>query len=160
MLTNTQFTRYVELYIDTVFRVAYNYLHSSMEADDVTQNVFLKLLQARKTFLDDEHVKSWLIRVTINECKNIVRSSRWKEESIEEYAAKLAFVDTRESEMFMAVMDLSPKYRVPIYLHYYEGYSTKEIGQIMRIPKNTVCTRLNRGRQLLKKQFEEVDTDV
>ena len=69
MLTNEQFTRYVTLYLDTVYRVAFNYIKSSADADDVTQNVFLKLLQERKIFESDAHVKNWLIRVTLNECK-------------------------------------------------------------------------------------------
>ena len=73
MLTNEQFTACARKYIDTVYRVAYNYIKSPADADDVTQNVFLKLLQARKPFESDAHVKNWLIRVTINECKNLVQ---------------------------------------------------------------------------------------
>ena len=88
MLTNEQFTCYAERYIDTVFRVAFNYLKSSADADDVTQNVFLKLLKEKKGFESDSHVKNWLIRVAINECKNLVRSRWWKEQ-IEDELARL-----------------------------------------------------------------------
>lgn len=155
MLTNEQYTSYARQYIDTVYRVALNYIKSPTDADDVTQNVFLKLLQERKAFESDDHVKNWLIRVTINECKNYVRSRWWKTESFEDYAATLSF-DTREqSELFYTVMALPRKYRLPIYLYYYEGYTTREIGEILKVPKNTVCTHLKRGRELLKKELGE-----
>lgn len=156
MLTNDEFTRYAHAYIDTVFRVAYHYLHSHSEAEDVTQAVFLKLLQAKKFFYGDDHVKNWLIRVTINECKNVVRSSRWNELPLEEYAAAISYEDQKDYDVFQAVMDLPVKYRIPIYLYYYEGYSTKEIAAILKTPKNTVCTNLKRGRELLKKKLLEV----
>ena len=157
MLTNEQFTYLAEKYIDTVFRVAFNYLRSRADAEDVTQNVFLKLLKERKPFESEEHVKHWLIRVTVNECKNLTRSKWWKAESFEEYAATLTFDQPGHSDLFYAVMDLPQKYRLAIYLHYYEGYSTGEVGEILHIPKNTVCTNLKRGRELLKNALTEVE---
>ena len=160
MLTNEQFTCLAQLYIDTVYRVALNYLKSPSDADDITQNVFLKLLQEKKPFDSDEHVKHWLIRVTVNECKNLVRSRWWRAESIEEYAGQLAFDNQTQSDLFHMVMALPRKYRLPIYLHYYEGYSTQEIGQMLKLPKNTVCTQLKRGRELLKESLQEVDDNV
>ena len=160
MLTNEQFTCYAERYIDTVFRVAYNYLKSSADADDVTQNVFLKLLNEKKRFESDSHVKNWLIRVAVNECKNLVRSRWWRTESFEDYAATLTFDNPSHSELFYAVMELPKKYRLPIYLHYYEEYSTAEIGAILKIPKNTVCTNLRRGREMLKESLQEAKNNV
>lgn len=160
MLTNEQFTCLAERYIDTVFRVAFNYLKSAADAEDVTQNVFLKLLKEKKDFESEDHVKHWLIRVTVNACKNLLRSRWWKMESFEDYAATLSFDNRAQSELFYTVMALPRKYRIPIYLHYYEGYSTQEIGEILKIPKNTVCTQLKRGRELLKKSLTEVDGNV
>ena len=157
MLTNEQFTCLAQRYIDTVYRVAFNYIKSASDADDVTQNVFLKLLQEKKNFEGDDHVKNWLIRVTINECKNLVRSRWWKAEFFEDYAATLSFDNSAQSELFYAVMALPRKYRIPIYLHYYEGYSTQEIGEILKVPKNTVCTQLKRGRELLRESLTEVE---
>ena len=159
-MTNEQFTRLAEAYLDTVFRVAYNYIGSRADAEDVTQDVFFKLLQANKNFESDEHVKNWLIRVTINECKNLVRTKWWRAESFEDHAAKLTFETPAQSDCYYAVMDLPKKYRLPIYLHYYEGYSTVEIGEILRIPKNTVCTNLKRGRELLKVTLQEAKDNV
>lgn len=160
MMTNEQFTCLARQYIDTVYRVAFNYIKSPADAEDITQNVFLKLLQEKKFFESDEHVKHWLIRVTVNECKNLIRSRWWRMESYEDYAQTLSFDNQAQSVLFNAVMALPRKYRIPIYLHYYEGYSTQEIGKILKIPKNTVCTQLKRGRELLKKSLEEVDDDV
>lgn len=160
MLTNVQFSCLAEKYIDTVFRVAFNYLRSQADAEDVTQNVFLKLLKERKPFESEEHVKHWLIRVTVNECKNLTRSKWWKAESFEEYAATLTFDQPGHSDLFYAVMDLPQKYRLPIYLHHYEGYSTQEVAEILKIPRGTVCIRLKRGRELLKNALTEVDSNV
>lgn len=160
MMTNEQFSRIAKRYIDTVYRVALNYIKSPSDADDITQNVFLKLLQEKKPFVSENHVKYWLIRVTVNECKNLVRSRWWKAESFEEYAATLSFDNQEQTDLFYTVMALPRKYRLPIYLHYYEGYSTQEIGELLSLPKNTVCTQLRRGRELLRKTLQEVGDDV
>ena len=98
--------------------------------------------------------------MTINECKNLVRSRWWRTASFEDYAATLTFDNQAQSELFYTVMSLPRKYRLPIYLHYYEGYSTKEIAHILKVPKNTVCTQLKRGRELLKESLQEVDEYV
>lgn len=160
MLTNEQFTCLAERYIDTVYRVAFHYIKSAADADDITQNVFLKLLQTKNTFDNEQHVKNWLIRVTVNECKNLLRSRWWSVESFEDYADKLIFDNQVQSDLFYSVIALPRKYRVPLYLHYYEGYSTQEIGKLLQMPKSTVCTRLMRGRELLKKTLTEVGNDV
>lgn len=160
MFTDEQFTFLAKKYIDTVFRVAVNYLKSGADADDVTQNVFLKLWKEKKPFDSEAHVKNWLIRVTINECKNLLRSPWRKTEDFEDYARTLSFVTPEHSELFYAVMDLPKKYRMPIYLYYYEGYSTEETAEILGIPKATVATHLRRGRQMLRNILQEVDANV
>lgn len=152
-----QFFSNAEQYIDTVFRVAYNYLGSAADADDITQNVFLKLLQQNKEFASDDHVKNWLVRVTINQCKDLVRSRWWKPESVDDYASKLTFDSAEQSDLFYLVMALPKKYRLPIYLYYYEDYTTPEIAELLHIPKNTVYTNLRRGRELLKKSLQEAE---
>lgn len=156
-MTHEQFAALAQKYTDTVFRVAYNYIKSPQDAEDVTQNVFEKLLKVRRVFESDDHARNWLIRVTINECKNLVRSKWWKMESYEDYAATLTFENPSQSDLHDAVMALPKKYRMAIYLHYFEGYSTEEIGALLRIPKNTVCSNLKRGRELLKKKLQEAE---
>ena len=160
MFTDEQFTRLAKKYIDTVFRVALNYLRSGTEADDVTQNVFLKLWKEKKPFESEEHVRAWLIRVTINECKHVLRSPWRSAENFEDYAAKLSFVTPEHSELFYAVMDLPKKYRMPIYLYYYENYSTGEVAQILGIPRATVATHLRRGRMMLREILQEADANA
>lgn len=160
MITREAYTDYVEKYIDTVFRVAYNYLGIAEDAEDVTQNVFLKLLRERKLFQSEEHVKYWLIRVTINECKNIFRYKWRKEIPLSQIKTPFIFHNPEQSDLYHAVMELPKKYRIPIYLHYYEGYSTQEIGELLNISKNTVCSQLKRGREKIKQLLMEVKEDV
>lgn len=161
MFTDEQFTYLAKKYIDTVFRVALNYLKSGADADDVTQNVFLKLWKERKPFDSEEHIRNWLIRVTINECRSMLRSPWRSTENFEYYARTLTFEFTPEqTDLFCAVMELPQKYRVPIYLHYYEGYSTEEIASMLLIPRATVATQLRRGRELLRKILQEADEYV
>jgi len=154
IFTDEQYTCLVEKNLDAVFRVALNYLKEPSDAEDVVQTVFEKLLRCTKPFESEDHVRHWLIRVSINECKHVLRSPWRSHENIEDYARTLTFENESRSELFLAVMDLPRKFRLVIYLHYYEGYSTQEIGQILKLPKNTVCTHLKRGRELLKKQLE------
>lgn len=160
MLTNEQFTRYAGLYADSVFRLALNYMKNSADADDITQNVFLKLLREPKAFRSDDHVRYWLVRVTVNECKKMLRAPWRRTENIDDYAGKLSFAEPEHTELFHAVMALPQKYRVPIYLYYYEEYSTEEIAGMLKIPRATVCTQLRRGRELLRKNLQEVDANV
>lgn len=160
MFTDEQFTALVKKYIDTVFRVAFSYLKNREDADDIVQNVFLKLHSHTKPFENEEHIRYWLTRVTINECKNLLRAPWRQTESFEDYAKSLTFDAPMYSDIFHSVMALPKRYRMALYLYYYEGYSTVEISHIMRIPKGTVCTNLTRGRELLKKTLQEADSNV
>ncbi len=155
MLTNEQITALVEKYIDTVYRVALGYTKNPEDAEDITQNAFLALLNHGSDFESDDHARFWLIRVTINACKKLFRSPWRNALPLEEYAHSLPFEEQRHSDLFLAVMALPTKYRMPIYLHYYEGYSTEEIAALLKTPKGTVCTNLRRGRNLLKTYLEE-----
>lgn len=160
MMNDEQFTRLVRRYIDTVFRVALNYLRNPADAEDIAQTVFEKLLREQRHFESDDHVRAWLIRVTVNECKKLLRSPWRKAEPLEDYLTSVSFDNPAHRELYRAVMSLPKKYRMAIYLHYYEGYSTREIGSVMGIPKNTVCSHLKRGRELLRKELQEADDNV
>ena len=161
MQNNERFTEFAQKYMDTVYRVAYNYLKSRADADDVTQDVLIKLYHTDKNFEGDDHIKHWLIRVTINECKKALVSPWRRSESIEDYAATLSFETPEYSDLFYEVMKLPKKYRVAIFLYYYEDYSTDEISQLLGIPRATVFTHLKRGREQLKNILTlEVSGDV
>ena len=150
MLTDIQFSEYAENYIDTVYRVAFSMLKNPHDADDVTQEVFLKLYTAHGEFQSDAHVKNWLIKVTVNACRNVFRIPWRRVEDIEEYAQALGFETPEQSDLFLAVNSLDRKYRIAVHLYYFEGYSVKEIGEILGVSENTVSTRLARARGKLK----------
>ena len=118
MLTHERFAYLAEKYIDTVFRVAFSYLKSREDADDVTQEVFMKLYSVNTEFESEEHIRNWLIRVTINQCRRQFRSPWRRLENIDDYAATLSFEDDNDRELFRAVMGLEQKYRSVIFLYY------------------------------------------
>lgn len=150
MFTDEEFVFAAKKYMDSIYRVAYSWLKNSHDANDVTQNVLLKLYRSNIKFESEDHMKNWLIRVTINECKSLFRSSWFKTEDISDYIATLSFEHKDYSELFEAVMKLDKKYRVPFLLHYYEGYSTAEIAQMLNIVQSTVCVRLYRAKAKLR----------
>ena len=157
MLTDTQFTQAVEQYADMVYRIALNYLRDPAAAEDAGQEVFLRLLRSRGDFQGGAHLKHWLVRVTINECKRALASPWRKVEPLEAQIGSPVFSTPDNREVFDLVMSLPRKYRVALYLHYYEGYKAAEIAQLLRIPASTVRTRLDRGRALLKERLTEVE---
>lgn len=158
-MTEQQFTAVAEKYMDTVYRMAYSYLRSRADADDVTQDVLLRLYQWDKPFEDEAHLKNWLLRITVNRCKNVFRAPWHRAEDIADYENSLIFPAPESRELFEAVMALDKIYRLPVLLYYYEGYSQKEIAGILSLPEQTVRTRLFRAKAKLKDQLTEVPQD-
>lgn len=154
-MSKEEFAVIAEKYMDTIYRVAYSWTKNPDDANDVTQDVLIQLYKSTKEFESDSHLKNWLIRVTVNQCKMIFRSPWSKMEDIGTYADTLGFEEECHLDLFRAVMNLDKKYRVPILLFYYEGYTTAEIASILSIPEKTVSTRLFRARAKLKDCLEE-----
>ncbi|MBR3949471.1 MAG: sigma-70 family RNA polymerase sigma factor [Oscillospiraceae bacterium] len=140
---------------DDVYRLALSYTRSPQEAEDVCQTVFLKLLEQSRITPGKE--RAWLMQVTANECRNLLRSAWWKRtEPLDE---TLPAAGNPEGEgVYAAVMALPPKYRVVVYLRYFEEYSTAEIAQLLHISQSAVTTRLERARKRLRPMLEEVNT--
>ncbi|MBR4077261.1 MAG: sigma-70 family RNA polymerase sigma factor [Oscillospiraceae bacterium] len=159
-MTDPQFTELTTKYIDTVYRLALTRMKNVPEAEDITQTVFLKLYREPKPFASEAHVKHWLIRVTINECNKVFRNPFRAAENIADYANTLRFETAEQSDLFDAVMALSEKYRLPLFLYYYEEYSTAEISKLLKLPVPTVITRLRRGREQLKQHLQEAEYHV
>ncbi|MBQ3256488.1 MAG: sigma-70 family RNA polymerase sigma factor [Oscillospiraceae bacterium] len=159
-MTDTEFTQLTTKYIDTVYRVALTRMKNVTEAEDITQTVFLKLYREPKPFASEAHVKHWLIRVTVNECNKLFRNPFRAAEDIADYANSLRFETPEQSDLFDAVMALPEKYRLPIFLYYYEDYSTAEISKLLKLPVPTVITRLRRGRERLKQHLQEAEYHV
>ena len=154
-MSKDEFVTFAEKYMDTIYRVAYSWTKNSHDANDVTQDVLIQLYKTTKEFESDSHLKNWLIKVTVNQCKMLFRSPWKKMEDIGEYANTLGFEEESHLDLFQAVMNLDKKYRVPILLFYYEGYSTAEIASILGIPEKTVSTRLFRAKAKLKDYLKE-----
>lgn len=142
----TQFRRYK----DDVYRLALSYTRSMQEAEDVCQTVFLK---AMGSTVQPGKERPWLMQVTANECRNLLRSSWWKK--TEPLDLSQCAPEREYSDVQQAVMALPPKYRVVIYLRYFEEYTTKEMAQLLNISQTAVTTRLSRARQLLKPALQE-----
>lgn len=138
-------------YKDSVFRLALNYTRSIPDAEDICQTVFLKLL--RQPSIKPGCEKAWLMQVTANESRNFLRSF-WRR-NVEPLEDMIPLQETKDRELFKQVMQLKTGYRVVVYLYYYEGYSTEEIGKLLKISKTAVTTRLQRARLQLKKELEE-----
>ncbi len=149
--------RVVEQHRDMVFRIAFTYLRDPADADDVAQDVFVKFIRKTPAFANDEHVRRWLIRVTVNECKSLFRRPWRRMEDIENYANTLSMPSREHVDVFTSVMSLPERYRVPLVLYYYLGFTTNEIAQLTKTPGATVRTRLARGRSQLKTMLEKED---
>lgn len=138
-------------YRDDVYRLAVNYTRSAQEAEDICQSVFLKLLEQPNLTPGKE--KAWLMQVTANECRDLLRSSWWRRTVPLETAATEPRGEADETIRLLCT--LPPKYRVVLYLHYYEQFTTPEIAKLLKIPTGTVSTRLSRGRDRLKAMLKE-----
>lgn len=156
-MEKTYFLMMAEKYKDMVYRIALNYYRNSADADDTVQDVLIKLFSADRQFQNEEHLRNWLIRVTINECKNVLRTP-WKRWTVswEGIAATTVFESPQESELLFSVLNLPEKYRVVLYLFYYESLTVKEIAQLLNLQESAVTTRLSRAREKLKKKITEV----
>lgn len=150
-----KFTELVKAYRAEMYRIAFCQTKNHADAEDVTQEAFLRLLRTGSEFASDEECKAWLIRVTINCAKDLLKS-HW-------YRFSQALAETRllpqsekdeDNELLETVMKLGRKYRTVLFLFYYSGRSVNEIAEALGIQPSTVTTRLSRGREMLKKHLE------
>ena len=148
-------SRIVETYSPMLLRLACTRLENPADAEDVVQEVFLKLLTVRPAFRDAEHEKAWLIRTTLHRAADLRKATARRNVPLEE--ALLASAPEPENQLLAAVRALPEKYGAVIHLHYYEGYSLKEIGKLLGLPAATVGTRLARGRDRLRQLLKEED---
>ncbi len=149
-LTEIQISDIIRRYHSSMFRLAFSYLKNREDAEDIVQEAFLRLYTSNIIFPAEENIKAWLIRVTINLCKDLLRSQkRRSSESIND----IPIEDSKESELLDCIRRLKPEYSAIIYLFYYEGYSVKEIANIQGISASAVTTRLARARKQLKKML-------
>lgn len=149
MFGRLSFEQVVHKYAQTVASVCLMRLQNYADADDCFQNVFIKLYTKSPEFSDENHLKAWLIRVAVNECKNYIRDNR-RTISLESVKREAVSLPEDNIDISWALMKTPHKYREVLYLHYCEKYKVKEIAKILGIKENTVKTLLKQGRKILK----------
>lgn len=147
----------VDKYGNMILRLSYTYLKSIADAEDAVQDVFLKIVEKMPNFNDETHEKLWIVRTTINICKNKLKLFWNKNVYSIDNVKEIASFDkyNEDSEVLKAVMALPEKYRTVIYLYYYEEYSTPEIAKLINKNESTVRSLLHRAREKLKSSLKE-----
>ena len=145
-------------YGDRVFSAAFSVCGNREDADDAVQDTFLKYYTREQDYIDETHLKAWLLRVAINRAKDIT-GAFWRRNRVswEEYMDELEFVQPEDRELFEAVMRLPGKYRIVMHLFYYEDCSIAEIAALTHASQAAVKSQLSRGRKLLKSMLTEVE---
>ena len=146
----------IRCYQDLVYRVAFAYCKNPADAEDITQEVFVRYLKHRKGFNDEEHLKSWLVRVTANASKSLLRSAWFRKTApLSGHENLHAEFESAQNGVYTAVMALPEKYRAVVLLYYFEGYAAGEIAKMLRRTETAVQTQLQRARAMLKKKLKE-----
>jgi len=145
--------RIVEKYSDTLIRVCFSYMKNMNDAEDLAQEVFIKFMEKKPSFEDNEHEKAWLIRVAINMSKNRLKTA-WFRKTVPLDELTYDFTP-KESTVMNAVLELPSKYKGVILLYYFEGYSIAEIAGIFGEKESTIGSQLSRARKLLKSSLGE-----
>ncbi|MBP2113551.1 RNA polymerase sigma factor [Paenibacillus silagei] len=148
-----------EQYADMLYRIALVHLGSRQDAEEATQDTFIKLMEKAPVFKDDEHQKAWLIRVITNHCKNLLGRGWRKREVKLEGVEPVTADNPEELAVLQLVLALPVKYKTVIHLYYYEDYAVQEISRILQISESAVKMRLQRGRQLLRLELEGAEAE-
>lgn len=145
--------RLVQKYSSMVLQIAYQYSFNKSEAEDITQEVFIKLYNNIKKIKKEEHIKAWLIRVTIN--LSIDYNRNYWNKNTTSLDENYKYFDEETKDVFNELKKLTPEYRNIIYLYYYQGYKISEISEILSMNQNTVSSYLTRARKELKHILEQ-----
>lgn len=145
----------VETYSDMILRISYSYLKQTCDAEDICQTVFLKILTKNIRFDTPQHEKAYIIRTTVNTCKDHLKSGLFRKTVPLDDAKMIAAPQVPDFPILEALKALPDKYRVPIYLYYYEDYSAREIGQILGKSEGNITTCLSRGRKKLRDYLQQ-----
>lgn len=144
--------RALDLFGNDILRLAYSYLHSREEAEDIVQDTLIRFMQSAKAFQEEEHIKAWLLRVASNLCKDRLKSARYQREVAIPEGYDIAAEGEEEAEengIMKHIIALPDKYRSVIHLYYFEEYSTREIAEILEKKETTIRSLLKRGREKL-----------
>lgn len=155
-MDRTAFTNALGQYQGTVYRLALHLLCAPADAEDAVQEVFLRLYTCRKDFESEAHLRRWLLRVTANHCRDLLKSPwRKRRVDLDSIPEQAVFDHPEDGELYRAVMALPQLYRAVLYLFYYEDLPTQEIAQVLGLRQSAVTTRLSRARAMLKETLKE-----
>ncbi len=142
----------LKTYSDMVYKLALSQTKNKANAEDIFQDVFIRLMKTETKFENSNHIKAWLIKVTLNCCKNLWNSAWFRRTTPldEDLPVEDNF---NEDSLYIKVMELPKKYRIVIHLFYYEDMSIADISKAMGIKKETVASQLSRGRSMLKQKL-------
>lgn len=156
-MSDSEMAEIYDKYSKSVYRLAFNCCKNTADAEDITQETFFKRFTTNIKFHDERSEKAWLMTIAVNKCRDMFRSLSYKYfyYSVPLEEANLTYETPEESDVYHAVMALSPKYRLVIHLYYYEGYSVAEIGKMIGKSETAIQTRLYRARKQLKKSIGE-----
>ncbi|MGI5958545.1 MAG: sigma-70 family RNA polymerase sigma factor [Massiliimalia sp.] len=157
--SNGEMQSLLETYSKTVLSVAYGYVKNMADAEDIAQDVFISLVESKVRFNNSEHEKAYIIRTTMNRCKNFLRAAQIRRVVPLEDNLTTSMPE-EQGELLSAVLSLPVKYRTVIHLYYYENYSIKEIAEITHKNAATIGTLLARGRKLLKEALKGGESDA
>jgi len=143
----------IKKYSNMVYRVAYSILKNETDAEDIFQETFIKFYKNIEQMKSEEHEKAWLIRVTINNCNMLLRKKKIRKE--DEITEEIPDTHEEKEDILEVVNKLPAKYRLVIYLYYYEGYKISEISKILNDSEGTIKSRLSRAREYLEKMVKE-----
>lgn len=151
---DTRIENMINSYGDLLYRTGIMILGSPQDVEDVLQEVMLKVWQKKPDFHDSEHEKAWLLRVTINLCKDMLRF-RFRHQYLQIDELEIEAADADDKQILREIMTLPVKWRIVLLLHYVEGYSLKEIADILAISENAVKKRMQRAKAGLKKKIQD-----
>lgn len=153
-MNKDQFTAEVLKAEKSLYHIAKSILKNDEDCADAMQNAILAAYSKLGSLRNEAFFKTWITRILMNECYQLIRN-RKETVSYEDYLEHEEAGDQREySELYEAVQELSENYRIPFVLHYVEGYSVKETGQILELTESAVKVRLHRARNLMKEKLK------
>lgn len=154
--SNEEIERIYREYSNTIYRICFAYMKSVPEAEDMVSDTFLQLIKKGPVFENAENEKAWLIRVAINLCKNSLK--HWYKKCVHIDLIK----DTHENEHHVdetmeVIKTIPSKYKIVVYLYYYEGYNSKEISKILKKPSSTIRNHLTEAREILRERLGDFE---
>ena len=152
--------RLLEMYSGMIYRIAFSRTQNKADAEDITQNVFLKYISADKRFNDEEHRKAWLLRVAVNCTNDFVKSAYYRNRAELDEVPDAEVHIEEKSEIYYAVQSLPEKYRLAVHFFYYEDMSVAEISRLMKTKESTVRSQLSRARDMLRKILKEAQYEL